>query len=72
MEVQLSKIDFDSIISEYQILNRSNFKNYLYYIWKDLSNRTSNNEQKGISKLVFSHVLLYFNDILSSITFYLG
>ena len=59
MEVFKSKTDFNNIISEYQILNRTNFKYYLYYIWQDLSKRNNKHEEveKGISKLVFSQVI---------------
>lgn len=60
----LPKLDFETIISEYTVNSLPDFINYLYYVWIDLAYRNDETSSKGISKLVFSQVIFYYNRCL--------
>ena len=48
-----SKIDLDSLIKEFQVINVDAFKVYLATVWKDLTSR-SDNKYLGINKITFA------------------
>ena len=48
-----SKIDLDSLIKEFQVINIDAFQVYLAGVWKDLASR-SDNKYMGINKITFA------------------
>ena len=48
-----SKIDLDSLIKEFQVINTDAFTVYLTNVWKDLTSR-SDNKYLGINKITFA------------------
>ena len=47
---KIEKINFNDIISEYEVKNVEGFSQYLKQIWKDLNSRTEN---EGLDKITF-------------------